>query len=106
MIKNKSELSDHIYTLIKSGELSFQTYSDWLYWGDNADIFEKLDIEHYEECLRKAVDKDYYLRYLQEKLVDLTRQLYNTSLHSANEVNLIAIKALSNFLKQNVNYND
>ena len=105
MIKNKSELSDHIYTLIKSGELSFVTYSDWLYWGGHSNIYERLAEENYELNLNETIDAKNYLNYLQERLLFVSYRLYTSSLHSANELELMELKTLGKFLKEHVKYN-
>jgi hypothetical protein len=98
VIKNKSELSDHIYTLIKSGELSFQTYSDWLSWGYHVEIYERFAEENYEKELQESVNKEHYVNYLREQLLYLTSSLYDNSSHSTNELRLMEVKALSRFL--------
>lgn len=100
MIKTKSELSDHIYTLIKSGKLSFETYSDWLYAGEYSEIYEKFAEKTYKDELEKTLDKDYYINHLNNRVLYLTQYLGIHSVHSRNEYQLMEVKVLSKFLKK------
>lgn len=100
MIKTKADLTNHLKTLIETGELSFITFCEWLAYGDLEELYVELRVKQFEQELESAEDKDFYLSCLFKQFLYDSARLNISSLHAINEFHTLTLKAQSLFLRK------